>query len=189
MRRRNHPPVMLTRERLPRPGGGERRTRLAIGLAVALLFGLGAAGLPADGADVGKPASLQPRVGEMIYVPVYSHILQGDKGSKQPLSSTLVIHNVDPKKSIQVTSVRYYDHSGDQIKDYTDDPLTLGPFASASFVVDIREDRGGVGANFIVEWDANEKVVSPIVEAIMSGGVGTQGLSFITEGRVIESRP
>jgi hypothetical protein len=50
----------------------------------------------------------------------------------------------------------------------------------------IPEDRGDVGANFIIEWQSNEKVVSPGAEAIMSGGMGTQGLSFATEGRVIE---
>jgi hypothetical protein len=129
--------------------------------------------------------SVEPCIGEVIYVPVYSHIFQGDKASKQPLSSTLVIHNVDPSKPIQVTSVRYYDHSGAEIKEYTDEPLTLGPFASANFVVDIGEDRGGVGANFIVEWQADDTLVSPIVQAIMSGGTGTQGLSFVTQGKVI----
>ena len=56
-------------------------------------------------------------------------------------------------------------------------------------MVDIAEDHGGVGANFIVEWQATEKVVSPIVEAIMIGGAGTQGLSFVTRGKVIETRP
>jgi hypothetical protein len=65
-------------------------------------------------------------------------------------TSTLVIHNVNPSESILITGVRYYDHSGTQLKDYIDAPLSFGPFASASFVVDIGDDRGGVGANFIV---------------------------------------
>ena len=42
-----------------------------------------------------------------------------------------------------------------------------------SFVVDIKEDRGGVGANFIVEWQAAEKVISPIVQGIIIGGTVT----------------
>jgi len=130
------------------------------------------------------------KAGEVVYVPVYTHISQEEKkASKQPLSSTLAIHNVDPSKAIDITSVRYYDHAGTKLKDYIDVPRSLGPFASASFVVDITEDRGGVGANFIVEWQAAEKVVSPIVEAIMIGGSGTQGLSFSTRGKVIETLP
>jgi hypothetical protein len=129
------------------------------------------------------------QAGEMVYIPVYSHIIQGEKASRQPLSSTLVIHNVDPSASILITSVRYYDHTGTKLRDYIDVPRSLGPFASVSFVVDIKEDHGGVGANFIVEWQAAEKVVSPIVEAIMSGGTGTQGLSFLTRGKVIGTLP
>ena len=160
-----------------------------LGLAIAVLLWVLPPGLEAQGAAATNVQPQAAQVGEVIYIPVYSHIVQGDKGSKQPLSSTLVIHNVNPSKSILITSVRYYDHSGTQLKDYIDGPLSLGPFASASFVVDIGEDRGGVGANFIVEWQANETVVSPIAHAIMSGGMGTQGLSFVTEGRVIERRP
>jgi hypothetical protein len=110
-------------------------------------------------------------------------------GSRQPLSSTLVIHNVDLGKTIRVTSVRYYDHSCTHLKEYIDDPHPLGPFACANFVVDIREDQGGVGANFIVEWQASEAVISLIIEAIMNGGTGTRGLSFVSQGKVIETRP
>jgi hypothetical protein len=132
----------------------------------------------------------EAQAGEVVYVPVYTHISTKEKKeSKQPLSSTLAIHNVDPSKSIQLTSVRYYDHAGTQLKDYIEDPRSLGPFASANFVLDIGEDRGGVGANFVVEWQAAEEVVSPIIQAIMIGGAGTQGLSFVTQGKVIEKRP
>ena len=133
--------------------------------------------------------SREAQAGEVVYIPVYSHILQGERASRQPLSSTLVIHNVDPSASILITSVRYYDHTGTELKEYIDAPRSLGPFASVSFVVDIKEDHGGVGANFIVEWQAAETVVSPIVEAIMSGGTGTQGLSFLTRGKVIGTLP
>jgi hypothetical protein len=167
---------------------GKRLNAWSGTVAIALLFALSAPPLAAQSVDSTTMESPALRIGEVIYVPVYSHIFQGDKASKQPLSSTLVIHNVDPSKPIQVTSVRYYDHSGAEIKEYTDEPLALGPFASANFVVDIGEDRGGVGANFIVEWQADDTLVSPIVQAIMSGGTGTQGLSFVTQGKVIEIR-
>ena len=181
----NDPTVMLMNEFRPRTTACKRRTCRASAVAIAMLFGISAPTLAAQGVDSTTMESPALRIGEVIYIPVYSHIFQGDKASKQPLSSTLVIHNVDPSKPIQVTSVRYYDHSGAEIKEYTDEPLTLGPFASANFVVDIGEDRGGVGANFIVEWQAEETLVSPIVQAIMSGGTGTQGLSFVTQGKVI----
>jgi len=105
----------------------------------------------AQDAAAGNEYSHEVLSGEVVYVPVYTHIIQGEKVSKQPLSSTLAIYNVDPSGSIRITSVRYYDHAGTKLKDYLDVPRSLGPFASTSFVVDIKEDRGGVGANFIVE--------------------------------------
>lgn len=162
---------------------------VAINVAAALLLGVLPPQVAAqDAAAVKKPAH-QVQFGEVIYIPVYSHIVQAEKASRQKLSSTLVIHNADPSQTIQITSVRYYDHAGTQIENYVDVTRSLGPFASANFVVDIRDDRGGVGANFIVEWQAAARVVSPIVEAIMTGGAGTQGLSFITRGKAIETRP
>jgi hypothetical protein len=166
-----------------------RRACAAIGLASTALLGVFPQQVAARDAVEQNESVHEVQAGEVVYVPAYSHIYQGEKTPKEPLSSTLVIHNVDPSKSIRITSVRYYDHSGKQLKEHIEDPLSLGPFASTSFVVDIRDDQGGVGANFIVEWEAAEKVVSPIIEAIMNGGTGTQGLSFITRGKVIETRP
>jgi hypothetical protein len=161
---------------------------VAISMASTVLLGVFPYQVAAQDAVAKNEHPQEVQAGEVVYVPVYTHISQKEKkASKQPLSSTLAIHNVDPSKAIDITSVRYYDHAGTKLKDYIDVPRSLGPFASASFVVDITEDRGGVGANFIVEWQAAEKVVSPIVEAIMIGGSGTQGLSFVTRGKVIET--
>ena len=161
---------------------------VAISIASTVLLGVLPHQVAAQDAVAKNVHPQEVQAGEVVYVPVYTHISQKEKkASKQPLSSTLAIHNVDPSKAIDITSVRYYDHAGTKLKDYIDVPRSLGPFASASFVVDIAEDRGGVGANFIVEWQAAEKVVSPIVEAIMIGGSGTQGLSFVTRGKVIET--
>jgi hypothetical protein len=163
---------------------------VAISMASMVLLGVFPHQVAAQDAVAKNEHPQEVKAGEVVYVPVYTHISQEEKkASKQPLSSTLAIHNVDPSKAIDITSVRYYDHAGTKLKDYIDVPRSLGPFASASFVVDITEDRGGVGANFIVEWQAAEKVVSPIVEAIMIGGSGTQGLSFSTRGKVIETLP
>ena len=166
-----------------------RAAYVVIGLAGMALLGVSPHRAAAQGAAEKTEHAHEAKTGETVYVPVYSHIYQGGKRSRQPLSSTLAIHNVDPDGSIVVTRVSYYDHSGAKVRDYIDDPRPLGPFASASFVVDISEDRGGVGANFIVEWQATEEVVSPVIEGIMSGGTGTQGLSFVTRGKVIRSHP
>lgn len=167
-----------------------KSVRVARSLAGAVLVVALSPQIAAQDAAATNAHPDEAQSGEVVYVPVYTHIsMKERKEWKQPLSSTLAIHNVDPSKSIQLTSVRYYDHAGTQLKEYIDDPRSLEPFASANFVLDIGEDRGGVGANFVVEWQAAEKVVSPIIQAIMIGGSGTQGLSFVTQGKVIEKRP
>ena len=54
--------------------------------------------------------------GQTVYVPVYSHIYQGDRESPIYLAVTLSIRNVDPKKPIMVLSADYYDSKGDLLK-------------------------------------------------------------------------
>ena len=168
--------------------GSRQSARVAVRIVGLCLLGFSNHQAAAQDPAGGKERGNEVGFGEVIYVPVYSHIVQAEKASRQRLSSTLAIHNADPQETIRITSVRYYDHAGTLLKEYLDVPRSLGPFASANFVVDITEDRGGVGANFIVEWRADSQVVSPIVEAIMTGGAGTQGLSFVTRGKVIQTR-
>lgn len=125
---------------------------------------------------------------EKIYVPAYSHVLTHE-GISQPLASTMVIHNVDPEVEIVVTSVEYLDRNGTRLKSFIEEPPTLGPFGSQSFLIPINEQAGGFGANYILEWTSTESALPPIVEAVMMGGGGTHGISFTSMGRVIACRP
>jgi hypothetical protein len=121
---------------------------------------------------------------ETVYVPAYSHIHTHQK-VRQALASTLVVHNADPEVEIEVLGVRYHDRDGKLVRAFLDDPVTLKPFQSSNYLTQISESAGGVGANYIVEWRAAEPAISPIIEAVMIGGSGTQGISFISPGRVI----
>ena len=60
--------------------------------------------------------------------------------------------------------------------------------ASTHFFVSQADTRGGVGGNFIVQWAANKLVNEPVIEAVMAGSTGTQGMSFVSPGRVIERK-
>ena len=122
--------------------------------------------------------------GQVVYVPVYSHIYhQG--GRELPLEATLSIRNTDPDDSIVVNSVRYYDTGGKMIKEYIERPAVLAPLASAEFLVDRRDTAGGAGANFLVEWVAEELVNEPIIEAVMVGTESNKAFSFSRSGRPI----
>jgi hypothetical protein len=123
--------------------------------------------------------------GQMVYVPAYSEVFYGRAGLNFKLAVTLAIHNTDLDAPIIIQSVRYYDTDGNLVRDYINDPVELPPLATTGFLVQDSDLSGGWGANFIVEWGAEEPVYEPIIEAIMVSTRDTQGISMISLGRVI----
>lgn len=126
-------------------------------------------------------------MGQLVYVPVYSHIYQQDRQKTFNLTATLSIRNADPFRSISIYEVLYYDSNGQMIQSYIDEPAELEPLASTSFVIEERDLRGGVGANFLVTWQSDEGVYPPVIEAVMISTSQQQGISFLSVGRVIEN--
>jgi len=123
--------------------------------------------------------------GQTVFVPIYSHIYTTG-GAEMLLEATLTIRNTDPVVPIVVDSVRYYDTGGAMVREYLDQPVSLAPLASADFLVERRDRSGGVGANFLVEWLAEEVANEPLIEAVMVGSEGNQAISFVRSGQPIE---
>jgi hypothetical protein len=123
--------------------------------------------------------------GQTVYVPAYSHIYSGDAEYKFMLAVTLSIRNTDPKNSLTVISVDYFDTDGKLIKKYLEKPRTLAPMSSTRYVVKESDETGGSGANFIIMWKADQAVHSPIIESVMIGTRSQQGLSFTSRGQVL----
>jgi hypothetical protein len=138
-------------------------------------------------APITSGAEQKLAVRQTIYVPAYSHIYYYSKKHRIQLAVTLSIRNTDLKHPIVVTSVRYYDTPGQLVREYVEKPVRLTSLASIDFVVEERDTSGGSGANFIVEWMAAERVNEPVVEAVMISS-GTQGISFVSPGRVIDGQ-
>jgi hypothetical protein len=139
---------------------------------------------PAD-ADEVRPSS-----GQTIYVPAYSHIWHGNLDSRgKPqmllLSSMLSIRNTDPDDGLTVTSVRYYDTAGKMLREHLSQPARLGPMASTDLFVEHKDDAGGTGANFVVEWKAARPISPPIIETVNAYFFGPHSLAFTSPGRVI----
>jgi hypothetical protein len=125
--------------------------------------------------------------GQMVYVPVYSHIYA--KGGKPfLLEATLSVRNTDPNEDITIASVRYYDTNGNLIRDYLENPMLLKPLTTAEFLVAQKEIEGGSGANFIVEWVSDTKVNQPVIEAVMIGIEGQTSISFVRTGVAIDKQ-
>ena len=123
--------------------------------------------------------------GQVVYVPAYSHIYHGNKEAPLLLSVTLSLRNVDPENSLTVTKVNYYETQGRLIKNYLEKPLVLGPLGSERYVVPQRDTSGGSGANFIVEWQADQPINPPIIETVMIGTQSSLGISFTSRGQVL----
>lgn len=126
-------------------------------------------------------------IGQTIYVPAYSHIYIGDRDVPFLLAVTLSIRNVDPNHPIKIVLADYYETEGKRLKRHTDKPVTMNPLESIRFIIPESDKSGGSGANFIVEWKSDKPVNPPIVESIMIGARGTQGISFTSRGQAIVS--
>lgn len=124
--------------------------------------------------------------GQLLYVPVYSHIYIGDKERPFNLAVTLSIRNTDTRAELHLTAVDYYDSDGHLIRHYLDSPQTLGPLASTRFVIAEKDVTGGSGANFLVRWDSSAPVNTPVVETVMIGAQSGQGISFTSPAREIK---
>ena len=151
-----------------------RRVRLAVTVASLVTHG------PAVAHDETRSS------GQRLYVPVYSEIPYGGGGSTYRLAATLSIRNTDPDSGIKILRADYYDSNGKRLQEYVEEAVSLGPLASQHVVVRESERRGGVGANFIVEWRSEEPVVPPLVEAVMIRTGSLQWITFLSDAVVIE---
>jgi hypothetical protein len=130
--------------------------------------------------------------GQMLYLPVYSHIWHGDRlngGSpRQSLVSALIsIRNTSLKTPIRVLSARYYSTDGKLIREYTPTPVTVGTMGTYELFVERKESAGGSGANFVIQWDSTVPTNPPIVEAVHADiKSGNSALAFITRARPIQ---
>jgi len=141
------------------------------------------AGTPVPSSHAESGISLS--TGQTVYVPIYSHIYSGLKGRPFSLAATLSIRNTDPKHSITLLSVKFYDSDGKLIKEYLDKPAELKAMASTRYIITEGDTAGGSGANFLVKWQSQTKVNPPLIEGVMIGTRSGQGISFVSRGQVI----
>jgi hypothetical protein len=167
---------------LARPWRARTGEDIMIRTSIAALLLLAAS--PASGAE--------PELARQgtFYVPLYSNIYHGNlDGRGKPasllLSAMLSIRNTDPAHGITVRSVRFHDSDGKLVKDYYDQPRTLGPLGSTEIFVENKDTTGGPGASFIVVWDAESPVNLPIMNTVNAYVFGTQAVVFTEPGRPI----
>jgi hypothetical protein len=145
--------------------------------------------------DVVGPRNLRPvaDVGDLaiqrtVYVPIYSSLHLSDHAEPVDLGATLSLRNISEAVPVVVTAVDYYDSDGKLVRAFLDEPSELGPLATAEFFVARIDRTGGSGANFLVRWGLRGPGPDLLVEAVMHGRDGAAGISFISQGRVVDAR-
>ena len=129
-------------------------------------------------------------VGQLLYLPIYSHVWHGDvDGRGQPMK-TLVsvfvsIRNTDPAKSIRISSAQYYDTDGKRLREYVTSPKTIGPLGTYEIFFPRSDDTGGSGANFLITWKSDAPVSPPIVEGFHANIPPGRSIAFTTWARPI----
>jgi hypothetical protein len=132
--------------------------------------------------------------GQSLYLPVYSHLYHGEvntktgKPSETLVSTHVSIRNTDMKAPIKVVSARYYNTDGKLLREYLPAPRTIPPLGTYELFVPRSDSSGGSGANFIIDWNAERPVNSPLVEALHADIREARTLLFVTTGLPIQSR-
>lgn len=124
--------------------------------------------------------------GQTVYVPVYAQIYHGLKERPFDLTVTVSIRNTDPNNAITVLSADNYDSNAKLIRKYVEKPVQLNAMASTRYILKQSDKIGGSGASFVVKWKADHSVNPPIIESVMIGTQGQQGVSFTSRGQVIK---
>jgi hypothetical protein len=128
--------------------------------------------------------------GQTVYIPSYANVISGPPiYMTVPLRANLVIHNTDPDQAITIDRIDEYDTEGKKVSNYLTAPVVLNPMGAMRVVVrESKKEAEGLGANFIIQWQAEKKVTEPIIECLIIGSLGAQGFSFTAQGRIIKEQ-
>ena len=128
--------------------------------------------------------------GQMLYLPIYSHVWHGDLDSRGEPAKALVsvsvsIRNTDPARAIRVLSAQYYDTDGKRLREYVVAPRIVQPMATFELFIPRKDDTGGSGANFVIVWKADVPTSPPIVEGFHANLPAGRSIAFTTTARPI----
>lgn len=125
---------------------------------------------------------------EIVYVPVFSDIYYLDGTNRFLLTTTLSVRNISLTDNAYVLSVIFNDSYGKPLRNFITSPILLKALESIEFVVEDKEKKGGAGASFIVVWGGNRNANQILIQSVMIGTAGQQGISFMAKGEVIRRK-
>jgi hypothetical protein len=102
------------------------------------------------------------------------------------VNATIFLHNTDPDHAINIVKIDFYNTSGKLAETYLQQPLKLNPSAGTRIhVKNTVTGEEGTVAHFVIQWQADTKVVEPLVRGLLMGARGTRGYSFDTTPRIV----
>ena len=133
-----------------------------------------------------------PSAGQSLYLPIYSDLWHGDLGSrnlpdKTALSALVSIRNTDAVQPIRVLSARYHDTQGRLLRDFVPVVRAVPPLGTLELFIERSESAGGSGASFVIRWQADRPVSSPLVQAVHADLRNPRTVSFITVARPVRA--
>lgn len=132
-----------------------------------------------------KLVAAELSTGSTIFVPSYRAFYQiyGTTRDSYALTNTLFFYNIDPKLTIEILSIDFYDSSGKLLKHLIDAPLLVKPLNSKEITIQPRTQPDEDCASYLmIRWKSNHPANTPIVEVLMVGQVMNRGISFSTRG-------
>ncbi len=132
---------------------------------------------------VPNSASLKTR--GSFYVPAFSSVRMETGKTRLDLAVTLSIHNSSQSATLVLNRIDYFDTAGALIQRYLPHAIALRPLGTIEIFVGRDDVRGGLGANFMVDWAATGPITEPVIDAVMLGSVGTNSYAFAVQGRPI----
>jgi hypothetical protein len=147
-------------------------------LIIVMIVGLAMlTGLAAAGVKLVK--------GQTLYLPCSTSYVAGDYSFN--IKATIFIHNTDPNNSINLVKIDFYNTSGQLVEKYLPQPLKLNPSAATSIhVKNPLSGAEGMASHFVIQWQAETKVVEPLLRGMLIGAAGTRGYSFTTQPRIVQ---
>ena len=126
--------------------------------------------------------------GQTIYLSVYPQVPRAKK--LKPLSMVILIsiRNTDPKHSIKINAIDFYDGEGNLKNRVNYGPSSVGPLAVKSIRIEPGKLAVGkeIAGSFIIKWQSDQRVLEPICESISAVPTTMHSGELIFTGRVIQ---
>jgi len=152
------------------------RFAMAATLCLALLLGLGA------------PAWAKSARGGVIYAPLYQEAVIDHRGRRLDLAATVYVRNLSQKHPLTIESVTLVDGKGKAGPQCTEGKQRLAPLATLRLLPP-RCPAGTGQPSILVRWSCAQAVQPPLVEVLMMGTAGQQGISLTSQGVPLEPEP